>query len=218
MNAAEKQVFMHYDPVQLLGVIRGRQENGSYVVDCDGYEWQVLRAASCLLEPMPGDTVLISGPDPQQCYLIAVITQAQIEQSHLRFAGDVHLVSEKGSVVLHAEQDLALQGGQQLSLDSASLRLNTQQANCAVQDMNYMGSKVKASVARLSFVGKVYEAVLDRMTHIASHIFRHAEQVEHVRARHQDCEVESVMRLKAGQALITGKELVKVDGDQIHMG
>src|SRR3546814_3243250 len=76
-TAVEPGVVLQYDPVQLLGTVT-RVENGGYcAVQCETTERRPKRAASCLLAPSVGDTVLISGPFPEQTYLIATIHQAE---------------------------------------------------------------------------------------------------------------------------------------------
>ena len=45
--------------------------------------------------PRNGDSVLISGPDPERVFLLAVIDQAQPEQSTIRVDGALRIVSSE---------------------------------------------------------------------------------------------------------------------------
>ena len=96
-----------YDPVQLIGEVTHIDPQGIYTVSCDQHDWQVPRAASCLLAPQVGDEVLISGPVHSQVYLIAVIRQAVADSSRLEVLGDL-VISARDGAFFTAEIELLI--------------------------------------------------------------------------------------------------------------
>lgn len=180
-----------------LGTVRELLSDGSCIVEPQGgaERWCCPRAASCLLEPGVGDTVLVAGPQPETLYLIAVITQADASRSRIVAEGDLVIGSRHG----------------RLSLQAPALRLHAREAEVELAEL-----RVTALVAR--FVGRTLETVLDRLSVLARSSFRLTEEVEQVRAGQIDMQATETMRLHAKNTLVTSKALVKVDAEQIHMG
>lgn len=207
-----------YDPVHLIGSIEAAAVDGVFAVHCDGRIWHARRAASCLLAPAVGDTVLISGPDRERVYLIAVIEQADPSRHRIEVDGDLTLATRSGAIAFDSAQDLHLKSAAALRLESETLALRADQAECVVDGMRYTGREVTATVGKTRLIGKVYEAVVDRLVQMSRNVFRTTDEVEHVRAGNLDYQAEQSARVHARYTMVTGDDLVKVDAKQIHMG
>lgn len=216
-SAAAQRTFPRYDPVHLVGVVTRLDEQG-YVVDCDGRDWSCTRAASCLLAPGVGDTVLISGPDSSRVFLIAVITQADASSARIELRGDVTIASLDGDLTLQGSGNTRLAGGAQVRIEAPAFGLQADDADCRVGHMRYAGADVKASVGILRLVGKVCETAVDRLVQLSRNLVRITEESEHVRARVLDSQASQSARLHSPYTVVTGEELVKVDAKQIHVG
>lgn len=210
MKSAAYLSRMAYDPVHLLGGLLHRESDGSYAVACDGRVWIVPRAASCLLEPQPGDEVLISGPDPARIYLIAVTVQADPARTTLQAEGELVLRSRTGEVRLEGE---------------SAVRVRTPVHTVEAEDerhtcgrMRVVAKQLHATVGEVRVVGRSYEAVLDRLTLMARLSLRSVSEMDQVRAGAIDFQAEQSARLHAAYTVVTGGDLVKVDAKQIHMG
>lgn len=195
MLRPQPQLYPLYDPVHLIGVVQviESKEKALYTVVCDGKAWVCTRAASCLLQPALGDTVLISGPDAQRVYLLAVIEQAQPQQSVMDFAGAV-------------------------TVQAPQFDMRTQQANWQVEQLQYVGKKITAHVGWTQLFARVYERTCDRLRSLSRRSVRVTKEVEKSRAGTVDMQAEQALRLHAEFTSMTAKEIVKVDGKQIHMG
>lgn len=207
-----------YDPVHLIGSIEAAAVDGVFAVHCDGRIWHARRAASCLLVPAVGDTVLISGPDRERVYLIAVIEQVDPSRHRIEVDGDLTLATRSGAIAFDSAQDLHLKSAAALRLESETLALRADQADCVVDGMRYTGREVTATVGKMRLIGKVYEAVVDRLVQMSRNVFRTTDEVEHVRAGNLDYQAEQSARVHARYTMVTGDDLVKVDAKQIHMG
>jgi 3-dehydroquinate synthase class II len=195
-----------------LGVVVRLHADGRYAVmpQTGGEPWHCTRAASCLLQPALGDTVLVAGPQREQVYLIAVITQADPARAALVVDGDLTLHAKNGGI--------ALQAGTRLELASPSLNLHAQHAQLEVGEMDYRGAEVRVTTLVARFVGRTLETVLDRLSVLTRSSFRLTEEVEQVRAGQIDMQATETMRLHAKNTLVSSKALIKVDAEQIHMG
>jgi hypothetical protein len=186
-----------------LGTVLQALPSDAFLVEAQagGERWHCPRAASCLLQPSVGDTVLVAGPRRDQAYLIAVITQADPAQARLAVDGV-----------------LTLQAGTRLELAAPALDLQARKAQLEVGEMDYRGGEVRITTLIARFVGRTCETVLDRLSVLTRSSFRLTEQVEQVRAGQIDYQAEETLRLHAKNTLVSSKGLVKVDAEQIHMG
>jgi hypothetical protein len=206
-------------PVQLVGRLVSTLPDGQLGVEGeDGTLWSCRRAASCLLKPEPGDTVLLSGPDRLRVYLIAVIEQADTSMSRIDVPGSRSLAANAGTVSIESTADLSLRSGGTLDMQGAQWALKADQAQCHVADMRYTGQSVDGTVGRLRLVGKVFETVAERMVQMARSALRLVDETDQIRAGHLDIRAQESMSMHGKHVIMTGKELMKVDAAQIHMG
>ena len=215
-NAVKASSAPLYDPVHLLACVQSIQQDGSYIVDSDGYVWTCQRAASCLLMPQLGDTVLISGPNAEQVYLIAVIKQSSPTQSLIQVQGELRL--EANQLTLKTQETLSLSSQDALLMQSEQVQLATDQAHFLVNDMHYVGKQVQSQIGIVRLLGKVYESIVERLSFMSKDSYKVTENVEHSRAGTLDIQAEQSARIHANYTMLTGKDLVKVDAKQIHMG
>ncbi|MDQ0025540.1 hypothetical protein J2X90_003362 [Variovorax paradoxus] len=187
-----------------LGTVVKQLPDGGFMVEpqSGGDRWHCPRAASCLLEPGTGDTVLVAGPHRESLYLIAVVTQADASQSHIVTEGDLTIRSRRGRIALNAP----------------ALALQAEHAHVDIADMEYRGAELRVTTLVARFVGRTLETVLDRLSVLTRSSFRLTEEVEQVRAGQIDMQAAETLRLHAKNTFVTSKALVKVDAEQIHMG
>lgn len=212
------QAVLHTPSIQLLGeVVAQEPASGQYIVRSADCEWFAHRAASCLVVPLPGDEVLLSGPTSHQVYLIAVTRQRNPGTTRIAVAGDMHFASSGGQISMQADT-LAFAGARELSMKAPQLDVRADEARCTFQSLDYLGERARVGVDQVSVVGRVCEVVMDRLSQLANSVFRLTRDVEQSRAGKLDYQAEHTIRLHAQHTLLTARDLVKVDADQIHMG
>lgn len=187
-------------PVQTAGIVTHSFADGSLTIECEGRGWHCRRAASCVIVPQIGDTVLVTSVE-HQIWLLAVLERADEHKAELSVPGDLH-ISSVG----------------ELSLSSGALRISAEQGDCHINDMNYSGEKISTWVSLSRIVGKRAESVWQTVTQISHNLLRTTRNTEQVRAGQIDMKAEDYVRLHASNTVITSKAITKVDSEQIHMG
>jgi len=218
--AAKQQPGQQPGGIVMATVTAAEAEDGfCEVTSMDGLRTlRCRRAASCLLLPAPGDTVMVAGPHDEALYLIAVVAQADSSQATLAVDGDLRLQSRRGGIAIRGAGAIELQSDTAVATRSPQWTLAAERAQCTVSELDYQGAEVRFSVLVSRFVGRACEVVLDRLHLLTRSSFRITEEVEQVRAGQIDMQASRTLRLHAKNTLVTSKELVKVDAEQIHMG
>lgn len=197
-------------PQQASGLIANLLPDGSLVVECQGRGWHCRRAASCLLTPALGDNVLVAAGE-HQLWVIAVLERAEPQSvARLSVDGDLEIETPQGA--------LSLNSAQGLNLASDELTLRARNGDCRIDTLNYHGGELSAFVGISRLVGKRCESLWHSVSQISHTLFRKVRQTEHVRAGQLDYQAEDYVRLHARNALITSKDITKLDSEQIHVG
>src|SRR5690242_5090700 len=80
----------------------------SFTVEIDSGRYVARRALSCLLEPVPGDLVLVSGVHRGEVYVLAVLKRGGSQGTTLAIDGDLTLKIPNGSFNVAASEGINL--------------------------------------------------------------------------------------------------------------
>ncbi|PHM79308.1 DUF3540 domain-containing protein [Xenorhabdus cabanillasii] len=186
---------------QVAGQVVNRLQDGSLMVESNNRGWHCRRAASCLLTPEPGDTVLVTTADGQ-LWVLAILERP--EQQYL--------------AEISVPGDLAISSQGDLSLNSNGLNIAASIGNCHISKMQYSGESLSAWVSITQLIGNKFESVWQTVTQLSNRLFRHTTQTEQVQAGQLDIQAESYIRLHAQNTMMSAKAVAKIDAEQIHIG
>lgn len=205
-----------YDPIQLVGHVLSI-DNGMFTVQCDGADWRCARALSCLVEPQIGDEVLVSGPDRHRVFLLAIIARPESTAVTLSVTGDMTIRSEAGAVNVHSAMLTHIHSNQAVKLTAPRHEQENDSASMKIGQMHYLGKQLDAVLGSTDFFSNVIGLMSDSFKSVARLCFRHVKEVDHVRAQTIDYEAEKLTRVHGGYTTLTAQEVMKINGDQIHM-
>jgi len=206
-------------PVHSIGTVRRLLDDGQFAVEDEaGGVRTCRRAASCLLKPQVGDTVLLSGPDSYRVFLIAVLEQAYAAVSRIEVDGALVLGGNAHPVAIESEGEVRLRSGTRLAMSAGQWALQADTADCRTDELRFTAKSVEATAGTTRFFGKVLETVADRIVQMARNTLRIVDEMDQSRVRHLDCKASDTVRIHGRHTMVTGQDLVKVDASQIHMG
>ncbi|WP_338802961.1 DUF3540 domain-containing protein [Xenorhabdus griffiniae] len=194
---------LNTEPVQqITGQIVNVLPDGSFMVESHNNRgWHCRQAASCLLIPSMGDTVLMTKTN-NQLWILAILERA--EQQHIAE------ISVPGDLTITAQGNL--------SLHSNGFAITANNGNCHINEMQYSGESLSAWISITRLVGNQFESLWKTVTQLSHRLFRHTTQTEQVRAGQLDMQAENYARLHAQQAIVSAKAITKIDAEQIHIG
>lgn len=178
------------------------------------------RAASCLLEPRGGDQVLLATSDHGPAFVLAVLVQADPsrEPSVLSVDGDLTVRSKNGKVSVVGAEAVSLASGTEVSVAAPELSVRALRTTFFSESLSFIGRTLDAEVERLKTAARAVDRAFDRVTERVKRSYRTIDEVEHVKARELDVVVEGNASIHAENALVSADKLVKLDGEQVHLG
>jgi hypothetical protein len=202
---------------QELGTVL-RAEEDWYVLKMDRHELRAKRATSCMIEPEPGDLVLAlvaaSGPS----YVLAVLEQQDASRARMVSDGNLEILLRQGKLSVACQEGIGLVTAKTLALTSGDLEVRAVNGTTSIQNMSFLGSFLQAQIQRIKLTASSFDSVLERFLQKVGRSYRIISEVDHVRAEQIDYVAKNNASLRAKNAMITAEGLVKLDGDQIHLG
>ncbi len=215
-NLARKQ---QHDPQvsETFGTVI-RSEQGALVVETETREVRARRATSCLLEPVPGDLVLIAAMDGARRPTCSRCSSAR------RGSGDPR---RRWGSRHQAAFWLLWRGGRRgrahggAQRGDGGLRRGPRQRRRGERRARaplFLSKFIRAEVGRAKIFGETVDSVLDRVSQRLKRSYRVVEECDHVRAEQIDYAAKKRLSLHGEHALVTAQHLAKIEGDQIHLG
>lgn len=201
-----------------IGRVTGAREAGLFAVRTEAGEYRAKRAVSCLLEPEVGDTVALLSTQSGTCYVTAVLEREAGATGRIVADGDLEIQLPEGQFTVAAQEGVNLLAAKEVSIVAGGLRVNAREGNLVIERLALLGSFARAEIEKIKLVAGSLDEVMDRFSMRVKRSFRHVEELDQVKAEHIDYTAKSSMSLHAQNALVTAEELVKVDGEQIHVG
>lgn len=192
-------------------------EAGRIMVQAGGRRMAARRAASCLVEPEPGDLVLVGG-DLARCYLLAVLERAGTAPLRIAGEGDVELLARGGTVRLVGEEGVEIATAREVRITAEAIAVKSSRAALFIDELSVVGRSAVAHIGRLRAMGSVLESFVDRVMMRARRSVRLIEESDHTRAGSIDLRADATLQAHGETSIVTASTLVRLDGGQIHLG
>jgi hypothetical protein len=188
------------------------------VVRTPSGDLEATRAASCLLEPAMGDRVLVGGSRREGMYVLAILVREHGARAAVAVDGDLEIRVPGGRFVVAAQEGVDLVSGGDVSVVSGRINVNAADGNVALGRLTFLGTLLQAEVEVVKILAERIDSVVDRVAQRVKRSYRAVEETDQVRAERIDYVAKKTASLHGENALLTAEELVKIDGEQIHVG
>lgn len=217
MNTVVKRLKREVQHIQADGMVVEIRD-GLYRVDTDQGDLCARRALSCLVEPMAGDRVLVAGDFNADLFVISVLERENSQAVRMTVEGDLTLGLPNGRLSVVAAQGIDMVSGREMGLTASELEIRGRKGLVVFDQLSCIGRTAFAQLEVIKLVGGFLDTVLERVSQKVKRCYRVVEEVDHLRSGQVDYRAEKNLSLRGLNALVTAKELVKIDGDQIHLG
>ncbi len=210
-----------------------RLEQGR-VLEAAGGRWLVAtgagllraeQAVSCLVRPLPGDTVLLAltaaaeATEPE-AYVLAVLARPDhaAQGTDLEVQGSLRVHVSQGDLQCSCDGDLNLCAGQRAELAAGTLGVQAGRADLAADKLSLRARLLRLEAASLRSVAGTVQQVCRRLTQRLGEAVRFVAGREEVQAGELRMVVEETLSLQSKNAVHLSEEIVKIDAGQVHLG
>jgi hypothetical protein len=208
-----------YQPCLAYGrVVAG--EGGRYTVQADAGLIPAVAATGCLVQPMPGDRVLITTDGQAEAYILTVLQRAQDKAAPTRlvFDGQVDLVVNGGGFSVAADDGLSLASPETISLAAGKISLHADCGEAAIEKMSFIAKTFQGQIKRIKLVANTVENTFRRLTQRLQDAFRYVEDQEEIQTGSTRYLVEDTLTMTARNAVHMAEEIVTINAEQVHLG
>jgi hypothetical protein len=179
---------------------------------------QAVRATSCLVEPEIGDLVMLAHDPEAQVFVLAVLQRDERIALVLRSERDIIVESKAGAVRLRGQEQVELSSEGSLEIAAPQTSLHTLRANLNAADSTFTGKSIFATVQSLKVVASSIESLAESVIERCASLIRQISGSEQVLARNLQYRAEELCSMHGKNSMLTAKQLVRIDSDQIHIG
>lgn len=200
------------------GTVLRVDDDGAVAVGGASAELRCRRAVSCVVDPRAGDLVLYAGLASGERYVLAVLERPGDASVVWSAAGSVTLAAPDGDVTVAARDGVNVVTPAELRVTTDAVRVTAREGDVAVQALTYVGAALAARLDDLKLTAERVDTVAGRLSQKLQRAYRTVAEIDQLRAEQGDWSFRKTLGLHATNVIATAKDLVKVDGDQIHLG
>jgi hypothetical protein len=165
---------------------------------------------------MLGDRVLVAVTG-EEAFVLAVL-QRETSGVTLGEPGDLDVKVAAGRLRMAATSGIDFASSEHVGLTGRELKITARSASVLVDHLSHIGTSVSATLTQVKMKTVTLESTVDRVTETIKRAYRFVSEFEHVRARRIDYAAKETMSLRGENTMVGARELVKIDGAQIHLG
>ncbi|HEY3646310.1 MAG TPA: DUF3540 domain-containing protein [Gammaproteobacteria bacterium] len=174
------------------------------------------RAASCLLQPAAGDTVLAAEVGGS-LWVLAVLVRGDTP-AVLPLPADSTLKVAQGGLKLAVQEELTLAAGRQISAVAPEVSVQAARAGFSLGVLQIAAGLVDAAVDQVKTVAELLDTVAQRVRLKAGSSHRQVQDLDHLQAGQLNYAVKTVLNLRGKHAVMSAESEVRLDGERIHLG
>ena len=174
-------------------------------------------AFGCLVQPEPGDEVLIAAAGGT-CWVLAVLERHGTAPMLLLAEGDMTIAAAGGALRLAARDDVAVDAGGTARVAGHEVEVHGSVLRSVVDEVLHVGKRITLHAGVLRVVAELMESFAEHTLLRARRSTRLIEQTDHLRSGEIDHAATGTVQIQAKQAFISADTVVRIDAAQIHMG
>jgi hypothetical protein len=188
------------------------------LVSVGGQTRQIRCAASCLLTPNLGDTVLVAlGQNDHSSFVLSVLLQADDEGGDLLLPGGTVLKATKDQFEIESP-NLRMTATKSFNVTSPLVLMKSYFADLSVDFLRAKMISAESHISRMKGFAGAVSWTVNRMVQKVRNSVCEVDELMEVRAGRQRTTVEGACHTQARHVSMTAEGSVKIDGEKIDLG
>lgn len=186
-------------------------------VSAEGHRYWLRPAFGCLLQPLVGDSVLVSLAG-NEGYILCVLERSQQQAGELRISGDLRLSLPSGALSIDTRDGLVLNAGPTLAVQANKLTSTIEQAQIALGKLQISGERAE------NYWLERHDSSVHQHQQVTRHRADYGDSQRHVQG-HEELSAGSVRQCVEKDFSLRGETLdlyaqvsVTLRGERINLG
>ncbi|NUP10341.1 MAG: DUF3540 domain-containing protein [Polyangiaceae bacterium] len=194
------------------------ERSARITISLDGGSVEARRATSCLLDPIAGDRVLVALLGDGSTFVLAVLEREGDAPGSMSLDRDLKLELPEGRLSILTKDGVSMASAGGVSVVAPSVDVKAVDGRLGIERLALAGKHLLAEFVAVKAAASAVDTTLDRLSQRVKRAYRFVTELDQLKAKRVDWAAEKSMRLHGENTVMTADELVKVDGEHIHMG
>jgi hypothetical protein len=189
-----------------------------HIVSSPSGVFQVKRAVSCLVEPLPEDIVLISIGENSAGYILAILEREVTGVTTVLFNGDADIQCSQGRLGISSSESVDVSCSKTISLTSTELQCTAVISAVSIDQLSINGSVAEFCIDTIKTVASHIESFTKRLFSRSEQSYKIVSELDMVKSGSIDYNAEKTLQLRGTFTQMTAKDDVHIDGERINIG
>ncbi len=174
--------------------------------------YRALTAASCLVRPKQGDSVLTAFDEEGNGFILSVLIRNQVSGrgSEIILEGDASLHVRRGGLTISADDEV--------SVVSDKLSVAARTGHAVFEDCSFLGKSLFAEFGTIKTVAEKAENIFRQLTEKLIDAFRFVKDHEEIQTGSTRYLVDTNLTMHSKNAMHVAEEIVTINAEQVHLG
>ncbi|MDQ5986641.1 MAG: hypothetical protein CSYNP_02371 [Syntrophus sp. SKADARSKE-3] len=188
------------------------EEGETFRLETSLGSYTALKAASCLLTPKQGDSVLAAFDAGGNCFILSVLMQnpAPGRCNEIILEGDANLHIRRGGITISADHEVSV------ASDKFSVAART--GHGVFENCSFLGKSLFAEFGSIKAVAGKVENIFQQLTEKLIDAFRFVKDHEEIQTGSTRYLVDENLTMHSKNAMHVAEEIVTINAEQVHLG
>ena len=219
MNKSANTLVMRQenDRIELLSAEVKGGFGREFMIQLGGVVSRASLSVSCLVQPLPGDVVLVSS-GLKSCHILAILERVSGPDVSISFEGSAKLTATNGDIEISSNESVEIIGAKEVQVSTDSISVNSSSAQLHCKEASVFGGSLNTVWNEVRNVVDTLSTVAERSIQSLGSCFRMISGIDQKKCQDSVAIVERVSVQRSNDAVITARCDIKIDGERIHMG
>jgi len=187
---------------------------GGLIVHSTGGVTAARAAIGCLVEPHPGDRVLVSRSG-SECFVLSVLAREGSSRC-IRVSGELTVAADRLSFT--ADEHVDVHGKRRINMRAGCLGVSADDTRVDSKQVSLCGERGEARFDEFRGLISSLELIGDRVLQCVRQVTRRVSEVEILNVGNLIQRVRENLLSRSRRASVTASGDMHIDGERIHMG
>jgi hypothetical protein len=191
--------------------------NDDFEIIVSGKTVRAKKAFSCIINPLPDDTVICCKNENGIFYILGIIERDSSSQTNISFPSDTNIELKEGNLNILAKNSISL-SSKDLNFFSKKTVHKSKEAIVCYDDVIATGKDFQASFKSMRLISNLINTMAKHVFESFRSYNRNTEDSDQIKAGQLTRKTNGSYLLDSKHTIMNSKECTKIDGEKILMG